>query len=188
MVARGSGLRHVDTQCLWIQQRVRDRTIELVKVRGEESPADLFTKHLTGQDRIHGLLKLLGCSYADGRAASAPQFRAGAGTSKGELLALKSAAAVNWHGQILSAIEHEGELLPEAYESQLGFLPHMHHDRDARYPRAVVEHEPGDREPEQDTVVEQRGIGLGRQAARPLARAPVRTPDQTPVNPFCCLD
>ena len=28
-------LRHIDTQCLWIQQRVRDRSIELYKVRGE---------------------------------------------------------------------------------------------------------------------------------------------------------
>ena len=69
-------LRHVDTQCLWIQQRVRDHTIELVKVRGEENPADLFTKHLTRQDRIHGLL-LFGRSYADGRAASALQLRTG---------------------------------------------------------------------------------------------------------------
>ena len=74
-------LRHVDTQCLWIQQRVRDRSIELVKVRGDETPADLFTKLLVGQDRIHGLLRLFGCRYTDGRAASAPQQRAGAGTS-----------------------------------------------------------------------------------------------------------
>ena len=35
-------LRHIDTQCLWIQQRVRDGTIELLKVRGEDNPADLF--------------------------------------------------------------------------------------------------------------------------------------------------
>ncbi len=40
-------LRHIQTQYLWIQQRVRDRSIELLKVRGEENPADLFTKHLT---------------------------------------------------------------------------------------------------------------------------------------------
>ena len=64
----------------------------------------------------------------------------------------------------------------------------MHHDQNARYPRAVVEHEPGDHEPEEDTVLEQRGIGLGRQAPRPLARAPVRTPDSTPVQLLCFLD
>ena len=27
-------LRHIDTQCLWIQQRVRDKSIELYKVKG----------------------------------------------------------------------------------------------------------------------------------------------------------
>ena len=174
-------LRHVDTQCLWIQQRVRDHTIELVKVRGEENLDDLFTKHFTGQDRIHGLLKLFGCSYADGRVASALQLRTGVGTSKGELLVLKGDSAVDWHRQPFPAVEHEGALLPEAYESRPGFLPRMHHDQNARYPRAVVEHEPGDHEPEEDTVLEQRGIGLGRQAPRPLARARVRTPDSTPV-------
>ena len=125
-------LRHVDTQCLWIQQRVGDRTIELVKVRGEENPADLFTKHLAGQDRIHGLLRLFGCSYADGRAASAPQLRAGAGNSKGELLALNGAAAIGWQGQFFLAGEHDGVLLPEAYESFPGRLPHQHDDQDAR--------------------------------------------------------
>ena len=34
-------LRHVDTQCLWIQQRVRDGSVELRKVRGDANPADL---------------------------------------------------------------------------------------------------------------------------------------------------
>ena len=84
------------------------------------------------------------------------------------------AAAVDWHGQPFLAVEHEGTLLPEADESRLGFLPHMHHDQDARYPRAVVEHEPGDCEPEEDTVLEQRGVKLGRRAPRALARAPDR--------------
>ena len=48
-------LRHMDTQCLWIQQRVRDGTFSLYKVRGEDNPADLFTKHLVGSDRIEKL-------------------------------------------------------------------------------------------------------------------------------------
>jgi len=46
---RGLGkLRHIDTQCLWIQQKVRRKDIELRKIRGEMNPADLFTKHLPG--------------------------------------------------------------------------------------------------------------------------------------------
>ena len=44
---RGLGkLRHISTQSLWVQQRVRDGSIELRKIRGEQNPADLFTKHL----------------------------------------------------------------------------------------------------------------------------------------------
>ena len=46
---------------------MRDKTTELVKVRGEENPADLCTKHLQSRERIHGLLALFGCYYADGR-------------------------------------------------------------------------------------------------------------------------
>ena len=57
-------LRHIDTQCLWIQQRVRDKSIELYKVKGEDNPADLFTKHLASRDRIHRLLELFNCRYA----------------------------------------------------------------------------------------------------------------------------
>ena len=79
-------LRHIDTQCLWIQQRVRDKSIELYKVKGEDNPADLFTKHLASRDRIHRLLELFNCRYADGRAEAAPQMRKELGTSKGENL------------------------------------------------------------------------------------------------------
>ena len=44
---RGLGkLRHIDTQCLWIQQKVRSKAIELKKTRGGMNPADLCTKHL----------------------------------------------------------------------------------------------------------------------------------------------
>ena len=81
-------LRHIDTQRLWIQQRVRDKSIELYKVRGEDNPADLFTKHLVSKDRIHWLLELFDCRYADGRPEAAPQMRRGIGTSKGEGLCL----------------------------------------------------------------------------------------------------
>ena len=41
-------LRHIDTQCLWTQQWLRDKTVELRKVRGDSNPADIFTKHLIG--------------------------------------------------------------------------------------------------------------------------------------------
>ena len=56
-------LRHIDTRALWIQQRVKDASVELRKIKGEVNPADLFTKHLpSGQD----------CQPSGGRPSSAP--------------------------------------------------------------------------------------------------------------------
>ena len=76
-------LRHIDTQFLWIQLRVRDGTVELRKVKGTENPGDLFTKHLVGEDKIQELLKTFGCEYREGRAKSAPNLRVAPGKSKG---------------------------------------------------------------------------------------------------------
>ena len=79
-------LRHIATQCLWVQQRVRDGTFELRKIFGIENPADLFTKHLTSQEYVVDLLNKMGCKCIGGRAAAAPTLRAASGTSKGEQL------------------------------------------------------------------------------------------------------
>ena len=110
-------MRRVDTQCLWIQQRVRDHTVELVKVRVEENPADLFTKHLQSRECIHSLLAFFGCVYTNGRAVLAPQLRAGTGTTKGELLAVAEKTVV-WQGVTFPTGEFEGETLPEAFLSE----------------------------------------------------------------------
>ena len=110
-------LRHIDTQSLWTQQRVRDGTIELVKVRGEDNPADLFTKHLQSGERIGNLLALFGCVYTDGRPALAPQLRAGTGTTKGELLALAERTVV-WEGVTFLAVVFECETFLEAFTSE----------------------------------------------------------------------
>ena len=51
-ICRRKGLgkvRHLATTDLWIQDKVRSRTIELCKILGTENPADLFTKILTRQ-------------------------------------------------------------------------------------------------------------------------------------------
>ena len=173
-------LRHIDTQCLWIQQRVRDGTIELVKVRGEDNPADLFTKHLQSRDRIHNLLALFGCVYTDGRPALAPQLRAGSGTTKGELLALAE-RTVEWEGVTFPAVEHEDEWLPEAFMSEPGMLPHLHADEKTRYPRAAVRHHPGDEDPWCSDSLEKRGVAIGQGQPR---RAPHRSPG---INAPDCL-
>ena len=157
-------LRHIDTQCLWIQQRVRDGTVQLYKVRGEENPADLFTKHLTCQDRINNLLELFGCSHRDGRAEVAPKVRADAGTSKGELLRLEAAGVhlVDWDGHKFPTVEAEGEQVVEALQQRPGVLPHLHEDLEERFPRAKACEATVDEDPVEDGSLEHRGELLGR--------------------------
>ena len=47
---KGAGkLRHINTSCLWIQERQGSKELELRKVLGTENPADLMTKHLARQ-------------------------------------------------------------------------------------------------------------------------------------------
>ena len=70
-------LRHVDTHYLWIQEKVRAKALELRKVRGDQNPADLFTKFMPSQDKMQQLIELLGCEYRAGRSTVAPQLRNG---------------------------------------------------------------------------------------------------------------
>ena len=80
-------LRHVDTRSLWLQQKLRDGTLEVRKVRGDVNPADVFTKHLPCEQKVHDLLRLLGCYYRGGRAAGAPQLRREGGVGESILVA-----------------------------------------------------------------------------------------------------
>ena len=70
-----SKLRHLDTNTLWVQQAVRCKRLILRKVLGEENPADVFTKHIVGADKLGQLIQLYDCKYLQGRAESAPQLR-----------------------------------------------------------------------------------------------------------------
>ena len=60
-------LRHLDTQMLWVQQRVRNNDLDLYYVPGEKNPADVFTKPNIPQSRMDSLLGSMGCKYQDGR-------------------------------------------------------------------------------------------------------------------------
>ena len=71
-------VRHLDTQTLWIQQAVRAGKVDLRKIDGDKNPADLLTKHSISEARLEMLVKVFGCRYAEGRAASAPKERKGA--------------------------------------------------------------------------------------------------------------
>ena len=51
-------LRHLECHSLWLQQRLRRKQVELLKVPGESNPADLFTKHLESQIKLTQLISL----------------------------------------------------------------------------------------------------------------------------------
>ena len=168
---RGLGkLRHVDTQCLWIQQRVRDETIELRKVRGDMNPADLFTKHLLGAEKIASLLSLFGCEHQEGRAETAPKLREGRGGGQPVLVAQSGLPRrgedelVSHDGHRYPRVEFEGELVPEAFEHVHNILPHLHQDLAAWFPRATAVTELDDEDPMEDTRLEERGLARGMSA------------------------
>jgi hypothetical protein len=68
-------VRHLDTQDLWVQQRVRRGDFILLKIDGERNAGDLFTKASLSRYRIEALLELLGCVYRNGRPEAAPALR-----------------------------------------------------------------------------------------------------------------
>ncbi len=170
-------VRHLATQALWVQQRVRDGSFALAKVRGEENPADLLTKHLSSKDKVRELLSMFGCEFRDGRPDAAPALRQGEGTTKGEMLvveeelsvaqlvaALPPQLCVAWHGQVFPRVPGgEDQSLPDAHPCVPGRLPHLHKDCSERFPRAVVETAADDDEPEEDTRLEVLGGRIGAQ-------------------------
>ena len=121
-------------------------------MRGEDNPADFFTKHLSSPDRIDSLLKLFGCSHRGGRSDLAPKLRKETGTSKGE--ELLSVAGPPLHGLNADTIELEqwrfpttdldGERVPEAFPmartaaGELTCLPHQMSELHACFPKAVA--------------------------------------------------
>ena len=58
-----SGVRHIDTQYLWVQEAVREKRMEVKKVDGLVNTSDLFTKAL-GAQVPEGHLRRLGFVYS----------------------------------------------------------------------------------------------------------------------------
>ena len=160
-------LRHVDTRSLWVQQRVRDGSLELRKVRGEVNPADLFTKHLTSGDRVKSLLSLLGSRFAGGRAVEAPELRKTEGQGQKGLLACEMVYAVQGDtveqdGYRYPAVEVDGVAVAEAYLHDERYLPHLiQGDLNELFPRALAAPELPEQE-ELPDALEKRGEALGR--------------------------
>ena len=65
---KGCGkLRHVRVGQLWVQQLAEEEELHFRKVRGEDNPADLCTKHLT-RAKIDHLVPLIALEDREGRA------------------------------------------------------------------------------------------------------------------------
>lgn len=74
-------LRHLDTQILWVQQRVRNNDLDVYYVPSDKNPADIFAKPNIAQARMESLLKHMGCEFRTGRPLSAPELRREGGTN-----------------------------------------------------------------------------------------------------------
>ena len=82
-ICRRSGIgrvRHLAVAQLWVQEKLRRRELTLLKVAGEQNPADTLTKTLARalMDRHLASMSLL---RSEGRAASAPLLSAEVNTS-----------------------------------------------------------------------------------------------------------
>jgi len=179
---RGLGkLRHIDTQCVWIQQKVRGKAIELRKTRGEMNPADLFTTHLLGEDKVESLVTLLECEFRGGRAASAPKLRdAEAGPTKELLAAEEEEYFIEHEGQEFPAVEYEGEFVVEAFVHEHDKLPHLHKNLGKLFPKAVAPTEEKEAEDVTPCEFERRCEQLGKAGC--VLNATTTTTTTKPAN------
>ena len=75
-IAQRKGLgtiRHLDTHSLWEQGAVKEKRVQLTKVRGAENPAGMMTAHLDSASAL-GLMRRLVLEDREGRAEIAPQL------------------------------------------------------------------------------------------------------------------
>ena len=63
---------HVQTRCLWVQQRVQEGDLRLKKEPGDTNVCDALTK-LLDEKRVTNLLTMMGYAFRGGRTALAPE-------------------------------------------------------------------------------------------------------------------
>jgi hypothetical protein len=64
--------RHIQVNQLWVQQRVREGDIELIRIPGAQNPSDICTKYVDAQTLVRCADKL-GLVFSSGRSAIAPE-------------------------------------------------------------------------------------------------------------------
>ena len=75
-IARRRGLgrvRHLHVEDLWVQSKVREGHVDLVKVKGAENPADMLTKYVSA-DILEKMLKIINLRFLGGRSSIAPEL------------------------------------------------------------------------------------------------------------------
>ena len=93
-------LRHIDTTCLWIQDKIRRGVFVLSRIKGILNPADIFTKYTHTADQVQKCVDWMGCTYETGRAISAPFLRHG-------LSSVASKPSGNEEANCVEAIQHK---------------------------------------------------------------------------------
>ena len=74
---RGLGkLRHLDVEDLWIQEKIRNKEVDICKALGADNPADIFTKYVDHPILSKALLKM-GLHMEIGRAKSSSSITTG---------------------------------------------------------------------------------------------------------------
>ena len=145
-ITKRSGLgkiRHLATHTLWLQEKVRTKAVEVRKVRGEDNPADLLTKHLASKEKVHNLVKLFGCEYREGRSAAAPLLRP---MEESNLLdsSLGGRMAKDSFSNTLSRADLACCELPIFSLSTSQMLPHLYSEADIDHLFPLYETEPED--------------------------------------------
>ena len=71
---RGLGkVRHMAVHLMWLQEKVANGELQILKVRGEANPADLLTKYLA-QEIMHRHMRCIGYAIEEGRATACPEL------------------------------------------------------------------------------------------------------------------
>ena len=76
-IANRTGLgkvRHIAVHLLWLQEKVRNKEVSLIKIDGSKNPADLFTKYLDGTP-VDRCTSELGMTAELGRSSAAPALQ-----------------------------------------------------------------------------------------------------------------
>ena len=66
-------VRHLDTNLLWVQDKIKSKSLVITKIYGEKNPADLFTKYLD-HTKMMEFVGAIGCGFSEGRAVLAPRI------------------------------------------------------------------------------------------------------------------